>query len=42
MALANDFYWMERLLYFLPAHPQPAYVRFGTSALINRDDAVAG
>jgi hypothetical protein len=25
---------MERLLYFLPAHPQPAYIRFGTSALI--------
>jgi two-component sensor histidine kinase len=25
---------MERLLYFLPAHPQPAYIRFGTSAII--------
>ena len=25
---------MERLLYFLPAHPQPAYMRLGTSALI--------
>jgi hypothetical protein len=25
---------MERLLYFLPAHSQPAYIRFGMSALI--------
>jgi two-component sensor histidine kinase len=33
-AQSNSFYLVERLLYFLPAHSQPAYIRFGASALV--------